>query len=253
METMGHAGIQPWPVDISMQHPLTRTMLSYPPPATTWLLTYSWTGHGAAMPWIGYLNNHATAGPPCLSQGKWNSMNNSSWASPPTTANDSLSDIHRLPALAKTIMWTPPDTTPILLEPSSHQRQWEHMRAFHSSTLLWPSKEWKSQTQMEGGLPLIWTMLHPPSAEAKLLTYAWTGLLENYLPWRIGQTGVTIRPPTVSYARWNIRKSTLPQARVNPSHGPTHTNQDILEKSISGPSLDLQQYSQEAQNSMSIV
>jgi len=88
-------------------------------------------------------------------------------------------------------MQIPPAITPIAQDPSPQQRQWELMCTFHSSTLLWPSKEWKSQTWMEGGSPLIWTMLYPPPTEGQLQTYMWTGYLENYMPWKIGQTGVT--------------------------------------------------------------
>jgi len=154
-------------------------------------------------------NNHATAGPLRLSQGKGNSRKDSSCASSSTTVNTALRCVCWLPALAQTIIWPPPDTT-LLLQESSHQWQWDHMCVFHSSTLLWPSREWNSQTRMEGGLPLIWTMVHPPSAEAWLQTYAWNGHLENYMPWRIGHTEVTARPPIVLHAKWNIWKSTLP-------------------------------------------
>jgi len=117
------------------------------------------------------------------------------------------------------------------------------MRAFHSSILLWLFEEWKRKNRTEGDSPLIWTMLHSPSVEAKLQTYAWTGHLKNYMPWSNGQTDTTVRPPIVSHTRWNIRKSTIPQARVNPSQGPMHTNQAIPEKSTSMSPLDSQQFS----------
>jgi len=117
------------------------------------------------------------------------------------------------------------------------------MWAFYSSFLLWPSEEWRSQLSTEGSSPLIWTMLHPPLAEAWLQTYAWTGHLENYMPWSNGQTDTTVRPPIVSHTRWNIRKSTIPQAHVNPSHDCMHTNQAILEKSPPMSLLDSQQFS----------
>jgi len=133
------------------------------------------------MPGIDCLNNLVTAGPPCLSQGKWNSRKAPVGSSLLTTVPTALDYIRQRLALAKTIMWTSPDTTPILQETPS-QQQWEHMHAFHLSTLLWLSEEWKSQTQMEGDSPLIWTMLHPPSAEVRLQTYAWTGHLKNYMP-----------------------------------------------------------------------
>jgi len=190
------------------------------------------------MPEIDCINNLVTAGPPCLSQGKWSSRNDSSSLLPKVPM--ALDYICRLPALAKTTQ-TSPDTTPILQE-TSLQQQWEHMCAFHSSILLWPFEEWKCKNWMEGDLPLIWTMLHPPSAETRLQTYVWTGHLENYMPWSNGQTDTTVRPPIVLHARWNIRKSTIPQAHVNPSHGHLHTNQAIPEKSTSKSPLDSQQF-----------
>jgi len=239
-----HAGNQPWPADITMHgsaggSPLIQ-MMFYPPTAATWLSTYSWTGHRAVLPEIDYLNNYSTTGPPCPSQGKWNSWHDSSWARSPITANNSLHDTHQLQALVKNTAWIDPEITPIFPTPPQ-QQQWEHMRAFHSSNLLWPSEEGKSQ-QMDGGLPLIWTMLYPPAADMQCLTYTWTGHLENYMPWKIGQTGATSQPPIILYARWNIQKPTLPQVSVNPSQGPTHTNQEILEKSISKTHINLQQY-----------
>jgi len=47
----------------------------------TQLLPYSWTEQGAMMPGINYPIDHATAGTLCLSQGKWNSREDSGWAS----------------------------------------------------------------------------------------------------------------------------------------------------------------------------
>jgi len=77
----------------------------------------------------------------------------------------------------------------------------------YSSLLLWPAQD---PTQMTGGSPIIWTMLHPPSvATRRLQTYAWNGHMENFMPWTIGQTdGAEVRPPLLSYARWNIRRNT---------------------------------------------
>jgi len=190
------------------------------------------------MPESNCTNNPVTA--LCLSQSKWSSRNGGS--SSLTTVPMALDCIRRLPAMAKTTTRKPRDTTPISKE-TSLQQQWEHMRAFHSSILLWPFEEWKCKNWMEGDSPLIWTMLHSPSAEVRLQTYTWTGHLENYMPWSDGQTDATVRPSIVSQARWNIRKSTIPQARVNPSQGPMHTNQAIPEKSTSMSPLDSQQFS----------
>jgi len=172
---------------------------------TTWLQTYAWTGHWATMPGIDCPKDHLTERSPILSQAKWNYQTESVWASPLTTANNSPSYIHWLPALAKTITWPSLETPQTIQEPLPLQRQWKHMQVFHSSTLLWPTKEWNNPTQMEDSLPLIWTMLHPPSAEAWLQTYAWNGHLDNYMPRTIGHTdSVTIRPPIILHARWNI-------------------------------------------------
>jgi len=48
------------------------------------------------------------------------------------------------------------------LESAAAKRQWEYMRVFYSNTHLWPSMEGHNSTWIEGGSPLIWTMLHPP-------------------------------------------------------------------------------------------
>jgi len=78
----------------------------------------------------------------------------------------------------------------------------EDMRGFYSNITLWPSMERHHPTQIEGGSPLMWTMLHPPAAVAWLLTYSWKGHLDNYLPW--ANSNNVVQPPLISYARWNI-------------------------------------------------
>ncbi len=80
---------------------------------------------------------------------------------------------------------------------------------FYSSIPLWPTQEGHNMTQMEGGSPIIWTMLHPPSVEVHLQTYAWKGHSDNFMPWTIGQTdGANTRPPLLLYAQWgNIQHS----------------------------------------------
>jgi len=167
-------------------------MMLYPSPATTWQLMYSWNRHEKVMTEINCPNNNGIARPPCLSQSVCSSRKDSGGGvSQPITPSTALKYIHHSLALAKIIMQSPPTITPTIQEPSSQQWQWENMCTFHSSNLLWPSKEWKSQTWMESGLPLIWTMLYPPPVEGRLQTYAWTGHLENYMPWKIGQTGMT--------------------------------------------------------------
>jgi len=241
-----HAENRPWPADIPRKgidggSPLMRTML-YPFPASTQLSTYSWTRQWEETPGIDCSTNHVTARPPCLFQGMWNSRHTAGGDSSPIYRT-ALNYIRQPPARAKTIRQTPLATTPTLQDPSQ-QRQWEHMRAFHSSTRLWPSKERKSQTWMDGGSPLIWTTLYSPSAEGRLQTYAWTGYLENYMPWRIGQSGATARPSLVSHAMWNIQNPTLPQASANPSQGTTHTNHDLPEQPVSTFLPDRQQYKQ---------
>jgi len=118
------------------------------------------------------------------------------------------------------------------------------MRAFHSNTLLWPTQERIGQTQVEGGSPLIWTTLHPPLADTRLQTYAWNGHLANYMPWTIDQA--TDRPPIISHARWNIRRSTSPLAMPNPLQGSTHNHQATPENSTLQSSGELQPYESSA-------
>jgi len=58
---------------------------------------------------------------------------------------------------------------------------------------------------MEGSSPLVCTMLYPPVEVAWLQTYAWNGHLENFMLWNNGHTDhANIRPPLISYAKWNI-------------------------------------------------
>ena len=61
------------------------------------------------------------------------------------------------------------------------------MQAFYSHIPLWPSKEQHS-IWLEGGSPLVWSMLYPPSVEEQLQTYTWNGHLDNQTPWTTGQT-----------------------------------------------------------------
>jgi len=83
------------------------------------------------------------------------------------------------------------------------------MQRFYSSLLLWPAQEGHNPTQMAGGSPIIWTMLHPPSVATRLQTYAWNGHMENFMPWTIGQTdSAEVRPPLLSYTQWNIWRGT---------------------------------------------
>jgi len=81
------------------------------------------------------------------------------------------------------------------------------MRVFYSGMSLWPSKEQHTSSELEGGSPLLWTMLHPPMTETWLKTYALDGHLDNFMPWKACQTdGAMVRPPLILYARWNIRQ-----------------------------------------------
>jgi len=106
-------------------------------------------------------HNPVTERLPFLAQSRWNSRADASWANLPTLAN-LLTHTHWLSAQATTKTQPSPETTQNLQQSLPPQWQWENMWAFHSSKLLWPTKERTSQTQVEGGLPLIWTMLHPP-------------------------------------------------------------------------------------------
>jgi len=130
--------------------------------------------------------------------------------------------------------------TPINFQWSlSPQRQWERMRVFHSRKLLWPTMERTGQTQVAGGSPLTWTTLYPPLTDVRLETYAWNGHLANYMPWTIGPE--IARPPIISHARWNIRRSTSPLATAN-SPGGTHNHPVTPENPILQPPGDSQLY-----------
>jgi len=74
-----------------------------------------------------------------------------------------------------------------------------------SGIQLWPFEEMCTINRIEGGSPLIWSMLHPPADDAQLITYAWTGHLDNFTLWVHGKTdSTTVRTPLISHARWNI-------------------------------------------------
>jgi len=198
-----HVSIPLWPTDISAQgieggSPLIWTML-YPLSKATRTSTYAWNGHWNTTSGTNVPNHLVTERIPCLSQSRWSSRMDSSWVNPPTSAN-LLRNTHRLPALAKTTKtWYSPEITPTFQQSLPPQQQWEHMRAFHSNTLLWPTKERIGQTQVEGGSPLTWMMLHPPLADTQLQTYVWNRHLANYMPWTIDQA--TDRPPIILHAR----------------------------------------------------
>jgi len=80
------------------------------------------------------------------------------------------------------------------------------MQSFYLSQPQWPTADQKITLGIEGGSPLVWTMLSPTLATAQLQTYAWDGYLANLMPWTSSPTDcVKVRPPLLSHARWNIR------------------------------------------------
>jgi len=212
-----------------------------PPPAMTRLPTYSWTGHGAVLPEIDGSNNPVTVGLSNFSQGMWN-LKDDGWVSPPTTFTNRLRYTCQHPAPTKTILQIFPDETPICQEPLATVQNWALMRAFYSGIHLWPTDAQKSKIGMEGGSPLIWTVLRPPAAFEWLQTYAWAGHLDNYMPWSPDQTSSVEQPPIVSYAHWNIRESCFPMVREKTAQDSTHTHQVTLVPSLATPLLDLLQH-----------
>jgi len=170
--------------------PLVTTM-KYPSSAPTWLSTYAWM-ECCSHTLSGIDRSTATARSTSLSQATWNHRNNV-WVRP-------LNKVENAPNHTRRRNIT---------EPASPWTQWEQMRIFYSSIPLWPAQDGHNPTQMEGGSPILWTMLHPPSVKARLQTYAWNGHLEKFMPWTIGSiNGTQVRPPLISHARWNIRHGT---------------------------------------------
>jgi len=150
--------------------PLFQTMF-YPLSNTTWNSTYAWNRHGDTLSGTVSPNDPETERLPCLSQNRWNTRADSSWAELSTSEN-LFRYSHWLTALAKT-KTQPSLETPINFQWSlSPQWQWEHMCVFHSHKLVWPTTEITGQTQVAGGSPLTWTMLHPPLTDVWLKTYA---------------------------------------------------------------------------------
>jgi len=162
--------------------PLVTTM-KYPSSAPTWLSTYAWM-ECCSHTLSGIDHSTATARPTPLSQAKWNHRKDI-WVRPLNIVENAPNHTHRRKA-GKSVPWFSPDTPQNIKEPASPWTQWEQMQIFYSSILLWPAQDGHNPTQMEGSSPILWTMLHPPSVEARLQTYAWNGHLENFMPWTIG-------------------------------------------------------------------
>jgi len=203
-----YSSVKLWPTGIRTPReggsPLVQTMLHWT--SDTRLQTYAWNDVEIPTFEPAGLKDHVTASRPHLSQANWN-RREANWLMPSVWAATLSSYVHRLQASPKTTKRLSPDT--LRDNQKTSKRQWERMQAFYSSMSLWPSKEQHNSSELEGGSPLLWTMLHPPMAETRVKTYAWDGHLDNFMPWKACQTdGATVRPPLISYARWNIRRGT---------------------------------------------
>jgi len=80
------------------------------------------------------------------------------------------------------------------------------MQEFHSSVQQWPSMAWPNPTPMEGGSPLVWSLLYSPCLTGRLQTYAWDGYLDNHMPWITRKCMSNIRPSLISHAMWTTRQ-----------------------------------------------
>ncbi len=234
-----------WPTGIRTPReggsPLVQTMLHRT--SDTRLQTYAWNDGEIPTFEPAGLTDHVTASRPHPSQANQN-RREADWLMPSVRAATLSSYIHRLQASPKTTKRLAPDTLRDNHETS--KRQWERMRAFYSSMSLWPSKEQHNSSALEGGSPLLWTMLHPSMADTWVKTYAWDGHLDNFMPWKACQIdGATVRPPLILYARWNIRQDTdvsMPPVCTDNLPGFSHSYHETPENPNKHPSPVDQEY-----------
>jgi len=216
------------------------------PSAATWLPTYDWCAQLTdTMTGTDGTSDVATARILLLSQVTWHKRKAAAWFMQPAWTVKSPSYTCRLQALAQPSNHSCPDLPKDDPELSATRRQWEEMREYYLSTNLWPSTERHNPTMLEGGSPLVWTMLYPPATVARCLTYSWTGHLDNFLPWANDQSKRVTRPPLISYARWNIRRSQdsspLPPDEANNPLGPFYRSHASVAKATPQHTQELQQ------------
>jgi len=192
-----YSNIQLWPTRINPSpqtegvSPLVRTML-HSPSADTWLPTYAWCKQQANLTTgTDGTTDSDPAQTPLLSQATWHKRKATAWFLQPIRTANPSSYTRQLKTLAKprNHFFLDPQKTKLELSPT--RRQWEDMQEYHSSINLWPSTKWPNLIRLEGGSPLVWTMLHPPATVARCLTYSWNGHLDNFVPWESNQTNGT--------------------------------------------------------------
>jgi len=245
-----YSNIQLWPTRINPSprtegvSPLVRMML-HSPSADTWLPTYAWCEQQANLTTgTDGTTDSDPAQTPLLSQATWHKRKATAWFLQPIRTANPLSYTRQLKMLAKprNHFFLDPQKTKLELSPT--RRQWEDMQEYHSSINLWPSTKWPNLIRLEGGSPLVWTMLHPPATVARCLTYSWNGHLDNFVPWESNHTNGMERTPLISYARWNIQRShdlPSPSHGVDESFGSSYGNHESVATFIQQPWQDLQQ------------
>jgi len=116
------------------------------------------------------------------------------------------------------------------------------MQGFYLSTDLWLSSEWHNPIMLEGGAPLIWTMLHSPTTRARCLIYSWQGHLDYFLPWANGQTKCMEQIPLICQVEYWAKSWFATAARWHQQPNCSfYGNHEPATKSNQQPMLDLQQ------------
>ncbi len=115
---------------------------------------------------------------------------------------------------------------------------------FYSSFQQWPATVQPNSTGTAGRSPLVWTMLHPPSATAQLQTYLWDRHLDSFMPWTASNPGCDTWPPLISHAMWNLQQGSKsprqPQNGTDNSYGCSNQLPESLEQSTQQSALELQ-------------
>jgi len=182
------------------ESPLVQTMLRSTSAATR-LPTYAWCTQLANSTTLTEgTPDYAMPQTPLLLQATWHKRKAYAWFLQPVQPAKSPSYTRRLQASAQPSNLSLSESSKNSPEISATRRQWEDMRRFYLSINLWPSTE-RQNPILEGGSPLVWTMLHPPKIVERCLTYSWKGHLDNFLPW-----ACTEQMPLISYAKWNIQQ-----------------------------------------------
>jgi len=140
------------------QSPLERTMV-HTSPTDGRLMTYAWQRLPATMPWPESSGHDTGIG---LSNAMWNQWQDPHRPKLSVRVGPSRSPRRRQTTPAQPRQKFSQVTRQMVTADLDTQTRWESMREFHSSVPQWPSMAWPNSTPMEGGSPLVWSLLYSP-------------------------------------------------------------------------------------------